>query len=239
MKSMNKRICLLGGWAVYHSVNNSFFKKKNRPYLGSHDIDFGMYIEPMMSKNKLTSSTLFKIIHLLESEDFHVDGIRYRKDITYITKDEKESFPLYIDIIINSYPPSYSDIIPQYFFEEPLLEEIYRNSQNQVEIPQISHHLFMPIPEILSAIKIRCILGRDIHHKRVKDLCDLYSLLFYSQKSFKSTVEGLKKYIAPDAVRQVKGIIDEKLMRESEEIIGEPPGSINTVISNLFNEFEI
>jgi hypothetical protein len=73
----------------------------------------------------------------------------------------------------------------------------------------------------------------------VKDLCDLYSLLFYSPKSFKSTVEGLKKYIVPDTVRQVKGIIDEKLMRESEEIIGEPPGSINTVISNLFNEFEI
>jgi hypothetical protein len=49
----------------------------------------------------------------------------------------------------------------------------------------------------------------------------------------------LKKYIAPDTVRQVKGIIDEKLMSESEKIIGEPPGSINTVISNLFNEFEI
>jgi len=96
MKSINNRICLLGGWAVYHSVNNSFFNKKNRPYLGSHDIDFGMYIKPMMSKTKLTSSTLFKIIHLLESEDFQVDGIRYRKDITYVTKDEKESFPLYI-----------------------------------------------------------------------------------------------------------------------------------------------
>ena len=25
MKSINNRICLLGGWAVYHSVNNSFF----------------------------------------------------------------------------------------------------------------------------------------------------------------------------------------------------------------------
>ncbi len=236
---MNNRVCLLGGWAVYHSVNNSFFNMKNRPYLGSHDIDFGIYIKPMMSKTKLTSSTLFKIIHLLESEEFQVDGIRYRKDITYAIKDVKESFPLYIDIIINSYPTSYSDLIPQYFFEEPLLQEIYHNRQNQVEIPQISHHLFMPIPEILSAIKIRCISSRDIHHKRVKDLCDRYSLLFYSPKSFKSIVEGLKKYIASDTIRQLKGIIDEKLMRESEEIIGEPPGSINTVISNLFNEFEI
>ncbi|MCX6666054.1 MAG: hypothetical protein NT038_08385 [Euryarchaeota archaeon] len=193
----------------------------------------------MMIKTKLTSSTLFKIIQLLESEGFQVDGIRYRKDITFVTKDEKESFPLFIDIIVNSYPPSYSDIIPQCFFEEPLLEEIYRIRQNQVEIPQISHHLFMPTPEILSAIKIRCISGRDIHHKRVKDLCDLYSLLFYSPKSFQSTVEGMKKYIAPDMVRQVKDIINEKLMRESEKIIGEPPGSMNTVIRNLFNEFEI
>jgi hypothetical protein len=38
---------------------------------------------------------------------------------------------------------------------------------------------------------------------------------------------------------QIKDIIDEKLIRESEEIIGELPGSIHTVTSNLFNEFEI
>ena len=198
----------------------------------------------MMSKTKLISSSLFQMIHLLESEDFQIDGIRYRKDIPHVIKDAngeeiKESFPLYIDIIINAYPPSYSDIVPQYFFEESLLENIYSGPQYQIRLPKISHHLFMPTPEILSAIKLRCICGRNIHHKRVKDLCDLYSLLFYTPKSFKNTVEELRKFIAPNTVRQIKNIVDEKLIRESEKLLGEPPGSINTVINNLFNEFGI
>lgn len=244
MKSITNPTCLLGGWAVYHSVNASFFRKKNRPYLGSRDIDFGIYIKPMMSKTKLISSQLFQMTHFLESEAFQIDGIRYRKDITYDIRDangeeKKESFPLYIDIIVNAYPPSYSDIIPQYFFEEPLLENIYSSPQYQIPLPKISHHLFMPTPEILSAIKLQCICGRNIHHKRVKDLCDLYSLLFYASKSFKNTVEEMKKFIAPGSVGQVKGIVDKELMIESEKLLGEPPGSINTVIINLFNEFGI
>jgi len=245
MKSINTRICLIGGWAVYHTVNDYFSKKKKRPYIGSRDIDFGIYLKPMMGKSELISTTLFKLINMLESEGFQSEGIRYRKDITYKSKDpndgkiKEESFPLYIDIIVNSYPPSYSDIIHQYFFEEPLVEIIYDNRQNQIDIPEISNLIFMPIPEILLACKIKAIPSRDTHHKRVKDMCDLYSLLFYTAKSFDKTVNELKKYIQPDTVIQLKNTINKKMMEESERKIGDPSGSINTVIGNLFNEFGI
>jgi len=245
MKSINTRICLLGGWAVYYTVNDYFSNKKKRPYLGSRDIDFGIYLKPMMGKSELISTTLFKVLTILESEGFQAEGIRYRKDITYKSKDlndekiKEESFPLYIDIIVNSYPLSYSDIIHQYFFEESLVEIIYSNRQNQVDIPKISNLIFMPIPEILIACKIRAIPGRDTQHKRVKDICDLYSLLFYTAKSFDKTVNELKKYIQSDAVIHLKNTINKEMMEESERKIGEPSGSINTVIGNLFNEFGI
>ena len=109
----------------------------------------------------------------------------------------------------------------------------------QIEIPTISNLIFMPIPESLLACKIRAILGRDTHHKRVKDLCDLYSLLFYTTGSFNETVNESKKYIQPDTVMQLKNTINKKMMEESERKIGDPSGSINTVIGNLFNEFGI
>ncbi|MCK5636880.1 MAG: hypothetical protein KAH91_05600, partial [Thermoplasmatales archaeon] len=75
--------------------------------------------------------------------------------------------------------------------------------------------------------------------KRVKDICDLYSLLFYTAKSFDKTVNELKKYIQSDAVIQLKNTINKEMIEESERKIGEPSGSINTVIGNLFNEFGI
>ncbi len=196
-----------------------------------------------MIKSQLASSNLFKIIKILESENFQIDGIRYKKNITYVKnkyktkKPKKESFPLYVDLIVNSYPSSYTDIVPQYFFEEPLIELIYDTSKYQVNIPSISKNIFMPTPEILSAIKIRCILSRKIHHKRVKDLCDLYSLLFYTKNTFEKNVNELKKFITSEKVLKLKTVLDKKAIKESETILGEPAGSIDTVLKNLFNKF--
>ncbi len=41
INSLEEPICLLGGWAVYFSVNERFEKEKGYPYLGSRDIDLG------------------------------------------------------------------------------------------------------------------------------------------------------------------------------------------------------
>lgn len=41
-----KEGCLLGGWAVFLNVNESFRRTTGRSYIGSRDIDIGFRLKP-------------------------------------------------------------------------------------------------------------------------------------------------------------------------------------------------
>ena len=195
----------------------------------------------MMTKSQLESTNLFKTLEILESNGYKPDGFRYRKDVSYAEigienhNEDNETFAHYIDILVNSYPPSLNDIHPNCFFEVPLIEQVYNDSKNQIKISSISNNLFIPIREIIIAMKIHSLPTRGIRHKMVKDLCDLYGLLWYSQKSLKETIKDIDKYLENNSIKSLKNKIDIKLMKECEEILGEPKGSINTVLNELYN----
>lgn len=215
--------------------------KKNRNYIGSQDIDIGFFLKPMMTKSELESTNLFKTLKILEANGFKPEGFRYRKDVAYAeigVKDKIEKdkeFVLYVDILVNSYPPSLNDIYPNCFFEVPLIEQVYNDSKNQIKISSISNNLFIPIREIIIAMKIHSLPTRGVRHKMVKDLCDLYGLLWYSQKSLKETIEDIDKYLENNSIKSLKNKIDTTLMKECEGILGEPKGSMNTVLNELYN----
>ena len=177
----NFPICVCGGWAVYYTINDIFKEKKNREYIGSQDIDIGFSLKPMMTKTEFKSTNLFKTLKILESNGFEPEGFRYRKDVAYgklgIEDDmeKNETFALYVDILVNSYPPSLNDLYPNCFFEVPLIEQVYNNTKHQVKMSSISDNLFIPTREIIIAMKIHSLPSRgNVRHKMVKDICHLY-----------------------------------------------------------------
>lgn len=235
-------ICVCGGWAVYYTVNDIFQEKKNREYIGSQDIDIGFSLKPMMTKSELESTNLFKTLKILESNGYMPEGFRYRKDVAYAElgieddTEKNETFALYVDVLVNTYPPSLNDLYPNCFFEVPLIEQVYNNTKYQVKMSSISDNLFIPTREIIIAMKIHSLPTRgNIRHKMVKDLCDLYGLLWYSPKSLKETTKGLSKFLEGNSLEQLKNSIDSSLMKECEAILGEPRGSANTVLNDLYN----
>ncbi len=239
---INFPICVCGGWAVYYTINDIFKEKKNREYIGSQDIDIGFSLKPMMTKSELESTNLFKTLKILELNGYRPEGFRYRKDIPYTELDEaddaekKETFALYVDILVNSYPSSLNDLYPNCFFEVPLIEQVYHNTKNQVKMSSISNNLFIPIREIIIAMKIHSLPTRgNIRHKMVKDLCDLYGLLWYSPKSLNEIIKELPKFLEGNSLELLKNKIDPALMKECEAILGEPKGSMNTVLNTLYN----
>jgi len=239
---LNFPVCICGGWAVYFTINEDFREKKKMNYIGSQDIDIGFSLKPMMTKSELESTNLFKTIEILESNDYKPEKFRYRKDIAYsdLGKDDKEkddeTFTLYVDILVNSYPPSLNDIHPNCFFEVPLIEQVYNNTKYQVKISSISNNLFIPTREIITAMKIQSLSGRgDVHHKKVKDLCDIYGLLWYSKKkSVNEIIEGVLNFIDINSIKRLRDSVDKVLMSECEGYLGESKGSLNTVIGKLF-----
>jgi hypothetical protein len=232
-------ICICGGWAVYFTVNEYFKKMKDRNYIGSQDIDIGFSLKPMMGKTELVSTDLFKMMKILEENGYKPSMFGYKKDISFednkSKKDDRteENFTLYVDILVNSYPQSYQDISPQSFFEVPLIEKVYKNNQFQVKLPEISEYLIIPTREILGAMKIISIPSRGKHHKIVKDLCDLYSLIWFADESPDEIINDISSLLIPNSINRLKESINKDIMSECEEHLGESKGSINTVISQM------
>jgi hypothetical protein len=224
-----------------YTINEIFKKKKNREYIGSQDIDIGFSLKPMLTKSELESTNLFKIIKILETNGYKPEGFRYKRDVNFkeigieeeIEKDK--TFTLYVDILVNSYPPSLNDLYPNYFFEVPLIEQVYNNTKNQVEISSINN-LVIPTREIIIAMKIHSLPTRgDVQHKMVKDLCDLYGLLWYSEESLKEIIRKTLKFLEEKSLILLRNKVNSKLMQECELILGEPKGSVNTVLNELYS----
>jgi len=234
-------ICVCGGWSVYFTINNFFKNKKNREYIGSQDIDIGFYLKPMMTKTELENTKLFRIIDILEANGFEPEGFRYRKDIAVNNADndqkyeKNKDFVLYVDILVNSYLPSLYDIYPNCFFEVPIIEKIYQYKKYQVKLPEISNNLFIPTREILTAMKITSLPSRgDAYHKKVKDLCDLYGLLWFSKKSVQENIEKVLNFVDNNSLKRLKKRINKDIISECEGYLGEPEGSFNTVLNELY-----
>jgi len=196
----------------------------------------------MMGKTELESTNLFKMLDILEKNEYEPSMFGYKKDIPFenidLSKDEGEEkmFTLYVDIIVNSYPQSYQDIHKNSFFEVPLIENTYNDKKYQVKIPKISKYLFIPAREMMIAMKIISLPSRGKHHKMVKDLCDLYTLIWSADKSPDKIIDEIIGLLDPRSFEQLKEKINKDLMKECENYLSEPEGSINTVISRLFGK---
>lgn len=196
----------------------------------------------MMTKSELESTNLFKTLKILESNGYKPEGFRYRKDVSYTElgiKDDtekNETFALYVDVLVNSYPPSLNDLYPNCFFEVPLLEQVYNNTKYQVKMSSISDNLFIPTREIIAAMKIQSLSTRgDAHHKKVKDLCDIYGLLWYSKKSVNEIIDDVLNFIDVNSIERLRDSVNKDLMSECEGYLGESKGSLNTVLNDLYN----
>lgn len=71
--------CLLGGWAVYLTVNNKFKKTHGRNYHGSRDIDLGFHISKIFDDESIKNSLFIKTIKVLEENGFLLISQRYAK----------------------------------------------------------------------------------------------------------------------------------------------------------------
>ena len=90
-------LCLLGGWAVYLTVNVNYKNEKGRDYHGSKDIDLGFHFEKNESKESLINSAFNQSIKALENIGFDFVGFRlvqyyHRETQKALTPEEAKKF---------------------------------------------------------------------------------------------------------------------------------------------------
>ncbi len=189
INSLKEPICILGGWAVFFQVNINFQKAQGRPYLGSRDIDLGFNIKLDISDDNLKKSSVIQSINILKKLKFKPLSFRLFKEVHTETEEEIQEgqivpahfiFPMYVDVIIDNISKNFKKIAGFNPIDEPLLRFVFENEKYCSLVKEFDKKLLLPSPELLLAMKINSLPNRSKAHKKVKDICDAFSLIWYS-----------------------------------------------------------
>jgi hypothetical protein len=83
--------CLLGGWAVYLTLNDSFKKATGREYPGSRDIDLGFHLDPQWKRKEFKASSFGMAVAKIQSMGFESESFRFVK--RYHRSEKRELTP--------------------------------------------------------------------------------------------------------------------------------------------------
>lgn len=183
--ALTEPICLLGGWAVYLQVTKDYKEAVGRDYLGSRDIDLGFHFTPGLSEQEMRCSPLAQSIKAITKLGFEPLSFRYVKDIDRETGQPTEAmiplfrrFQMAVDLIVDYQPKRFKSVFGFNPICEPLLKFAFEG--NSRELVEFEKKLLLPSPSLLLATKLNSIQYRDKYDKRIKDLCDIYALLWHS-----------------------------------------------------------
>jgi hypothetical protein len=213
-ETLDEPIVMLGGWAVYLSVNERYRNMTGRDYIGSRDIDLGFHLE-----DGSASQTLMDVINSLEEKlNFSPLSFRFFKEVhreTGVELDPETArktpsydiFPMYVDLIVDNIPESFREIYGYDPVDEPLLKILFINEEERKEINFLGKVLWLPSSNVLLATKLKSYPSRDKDHKRIKDMCDIISLLLFTDDWRSSRIlnyigkEGYQRFL--DSLRDV------------------------------------
>jgi hypothetical protein len=227
--SLKEPICILGGWAVFFHVNDKFEKAQGRPYIGSRDIYLGF--------NMKNGSILAQTISILTKQlKFSPLSFRLVKEIHTETEEEIPDgkiipahfvFPMFIDLIVDSIPKDFKKDFGFAPIDEPLLKIVFEKKE-YVILKEFGKKLLIPKPELLLAMKISSLPGRDREHKRIKDVCDIFALAWYTDISL-----GKIRYIEKNSIKKcLKSIAMEDFAKAGAQI-GHSAEEIRRVFDTL------
>lgn len=232
IKSLNGPICILGGWAVFFHINKKFEKAQGRPYLGSRDIDLGFKVSGDLRKTALSHT----IKTLTGKLNFNPLSFRLVKEIHTETEEEVKDkttpvhfiFPMYIDLIVDSIPKDFRKVFGFNPIDEPLLKRVFEKKE-YVIIKEFGKSLLLPRLELLLAMKVNSLPNRDMEHKKIKDICDIFALSWYSDINIEEI--NLAKYVSKKNLQKCLNSISDENFEKACTQIGHENRELKRVIN--------
>jgi len=242
-KSLKDPAGLLGGWAVYHIVNKNFEKANGRPYIGSRDIDVGFHIDKDWTEKRLRESGFVSAISAIEKIGFRSVSFRLAKDFDIdtgkeLTPEEAAKRPLYqifqlfIDPIVDYIHPQIKDILGFVPIDEPLLSLLFQHRMCTVT-DLFGRRVMLPKPELLLAMKLNSALRRDKENKRIKDVADIYALLWHSDTGLPTLKNELFSINSREETRKTIRTFTEEDIDKVSKTIGVTTKEISRVLAEL------
>ncbi len=232
---LDVEFCLIGGWSVYHLVQERYGQLTRRDYLGSRDIDLGFSSPEDIAKVEAL---------LIEDLGFSTRSFRYVKQLHFETGEELSDeaarrlplpmiFPLYVDVML---PSSGEKVRGRLGFvppDEPLLGRVFEDRDRSTEVDIGERQVKVPTPDIQMAMKFNSVVNRFEDHKRIKDLCDLTALALYSGMNRRDLVTSVLAISDEGRLAQLPTAVTTKDMELVGSILGIDPNQVRGVITEF------
>lgn len=239
--------CLLGGWAVHIWVNKRYQEEKGQSYIGSRDIDLGFPVNPDHGPEELQQSNIGRTFETFKDNGFYPSTFGFQKyfdarEAEELTEDEATVRPIH-DIIamrVDIQPDTqHSDAFKAAFGFQPPAEPLLSHAFDGISRP-LNDFVEWKLPDdfgivefpLLAAMKTRSFPGRSKHHKQVKDLADLYALIWYID-DWQQTLTKAKTFVEEADRHTFKQALDPELITEAAELLGDEPGALQNVFDEL------
>lgn len=234
ISALKEPICILGGWAVFFTVNKNYKSQTGKVYIGSRDIDLGF---KSISAFKQAALTLEKELN------FEKVSFRYYKNIHVETGKELTSkaakrepiyniFPMYVDLILPLIHEKVKSKLGFTPIDEPLLNDVFENNKYTLT-NEFEKKILLPKPEVLLATKIKSVLARDKSHKSVKDMCDIAALCLFSGIPIAAIIKTSKEFVSHEINKTFADTDFTGSIAECSKILGIDPHLISSIIDRI------
>jgi len=244
-----KPLCLLGGWAVYLTVNKNYQNDKGRDYHGSKDIDLGFHFSSNETKESIESSAFNQSIKALEDIGFYSVTFRlvqhyHRETKRVLTEQEASKVPqhdlfnLYVDPIVDNIPDNMHKILGITPVDERLLGLLFEKGEF-TEIEEFGVTIRLPKPEVLLATKLISLPRRTKDHKKWKDIADICALMWYSGIKLDTIKSGVLKLLSQKEITKAFSAIEDSDYEAASEAIGVGLDEMKNVINSFIAKSNI
>ncbi|KEQ56873.1 Nucleotidyl transferase of unknown function protein [Marine Group I thaumarchaeote SCGC RSA3] len=243
ISNVKEPVCLLGGWAVYITVNQRFNAEQGRDYIGSRDIDLGFHIDETWSDEQLQKSAFSKSIEILKEMKYYGIGSRFVQHHDLQTKrllTEEESkkrpkyemFDLFVDPVVDKIHSRTKALFGLDPIDEPLLANVFSGNQFVIS-GYFGKEIMLPHPEVLVSMKINSVLNRNKEDKRIKDIADIYSLMWYSDTKFPDLKQRVQKICDAEKISSTVSKFTDQDYNSVSQAIGIGKDEISRVITEM------
>lgn len=244
-------ICLLGGWAVHFHVKEKYEEAIGRPYIGSRDIDLGVYVEPVWDEETMKNSAVAESYERIQ-DDLGYEASRFgfsqqfhRESGERLEEDEAREYPghqifsVYIDLLAPT--PELDPFEEAFGFrppDEPLLAEVFDGEAAESlsdYIPAVPEEVKIASAPLLAAMKVRALPERDKSHKRLKDVADLHALLWYAD-DYQTMVNRAGTYLNDVDVTHFRSEVSDSLYQQASSLIREDEGTLTQSVDQFVEQ---
>lgn len=235
--------CLIGGWATHTLVNGNFQQNTGLDYIGSRDIDVGFHVDETWNTSQLKNSDLSDTITLIKEMGFHPFSFRFVKNFEVetgreLSEEESKKYPLheifqlFFDPIVDKIHPEMRKTFGFDPIDEPFLSLIFtKNLSTFTNVDGVKTRI--PKPHVLLGMKFNSVQIRDKEHKRIKDIADIYAILWYSDLGFGIIKKNLFQIYPEQKVREIVTNFKKEEISQVSDAIGINEAEINRVFLEI------